>query len=814
MSKVVILMKNLFFIILISFVQNSYASIDNLKPKFWTKTFGGKNDEFSFSVKQTKDKKFIIAGNRSIYGVTGIKSSNILLIKMDINKKIIWQKVLKSRSLKYVTSLIVTPNGNFIIVGKKSHKKKNVDNNDIFVIKTNSAGRKIWEKSFGGEGNDYPKSITNSKDGGFVIAGVTNSYGSGEYDIWILKINSRGKKVWSKFIGGVFDDFSQTIITTKGGNYVFAGSMQKSARGEPELLLIKLNKKGKIIWKKSTDEIAGGLVLTKDDGFISIGSKNIFRNQIFNTYMTKFNRHGEKMWQRVLRGDFSKITQLANETLILIGKTKGFNADLKILKLDKDGEEIWSQTMGGEKDDVASDIVVTKRGDYLLVGNTDSYGKGRYDIWAIRFNEDWIATDLKKDEIFNYLDKKLEELENFLHSYKYNLKTVAFEGDNHILYDLVVNKKECSLDKIKLLVDKGMRVDRSFKGNLDMDWFAPAHLFLSSPHCKKNGLEIVDYLHKQKLLKLDKKAKYGRTPLYEAVSSLNMKGVKYLINQKMDVKTEDMFGNGLLHLLAKSGHHPKVRIEILKLLLSHKLNINKQNRYYNTPLVVAIDNKSEEVALFLINNRADIGIHYKKRVPLLTLAVIQNQNDVAKLLIENGANLNDDTKRGKYNPLANAILYKNQNMFRYLIAKGADVNVNISSRNYKFPLIIGLLNQKKLSQNRLFLDRPIIKADSTRGFSTANLPQLLGYIKRKKIEELKALIEHGADVNAIGTVNGQKMTPLHIAVGRNDVASVEILLKNGAKKELLYKIKDENGMSVVDFAKKKKFKRILKLLGE
>ena len=86
---------------------------------------------------------------------------------------------------------------------------------------------------------------------------------------------------------------------------------------------------------------------------------------------------------------------------------------------------------------------------------------------------------------------------------------------------------------------------------------------------------------------------------------------------------------------------------------------------------------------------------------------------MAKFLVDNGANLDENLKTGKYNPLANAVLYKNNNMFHYLINKGANVNVYIPTQNgFKFPLIVGILNQKKLSKNRLFIDRPIIKADS------------------------------------------------------------------------------------------------------
>ena len=806
-------MKVFYFIIFIIFSQNIQAMVNDLKPKYWTKTFGTKNDEVSLSIKQTKDKKFIIVANSSVYGVGGVTSSKILLIKFDKNKQIIWQKILKNKTLKYVTSLIVTDEGDFIILGKNLKKDRGSAN--IFIMKTNSDGKTIWEKTFGGEGNDYPESITKSKDGGFVIAGVTNSYGNGEADIWILKIDDNGEKIWSKFIGGVFDDFSKTIITTKGGNYIFAGSLQKSANGEPELLLIKLNKKGKIIWKKSVDEIAGSIVSTKDKGFISIGSKNVFRNLVYNTYVTKFNRHGEKMWQRVLRGNYKSIKKTPNENFFLIGKSKGFNADLKMLKIDQNGNEIWSQTIGGDKDDVATDIVMNSDGDYILVGNTNSYGRGLYDIWVIRFNEDWIKTDLKKEEIFDNLGEKKEQLAEFLEGYNYDLNTVFYRGNNHLLYYLVVNKKNCSFDKIKLLIDKGLRVDRSFRGSLDVDWLAPAHLLVSNPNCKKDGLKIIDYLYKNKLIKLDKKAKYGRTPLYEAVNSLNTELIKYLIKKKANLKTEDMYGNGLLHVLTKSSHQLKERKKILKLLLDKGLNINKKNRYHNTPLIMAIDNKNEDIALFLIKEGADYGVHYKKRVPLLTFAIIQNQNEVAKLLVDKGANMNEDIKSGKYNPLANAVLYKNHNMFHYLIGKGANVNVNITTQNrYKFPLIVGILNQKKLSKNRLFLDRPIIKADSTRGFNTANLPQLLGYLKQKKAQELKTLIDHGADVDAIGIINGRKMTPLHIAIGRNNVPAVKILLQSGADQKLLYSIKDEKGMTIIDFAKKKKFKRILKLLGE
>ena len=267
--------------------------------KNWDKTIGGDNSDFASAIVESADGGFVIAG-RSFSGISGEKSEanqsdfDYWVVKIDTSGNKIWDKTLGGNSTDYATSIITTQDGGFLIggfsasniSGDKSEARRGAE--DFWIVKLNSGGQKVWDKTFGGNGVDIPYSIAVTSDGNFVVAGNSYSNISGDKsetyrgfdDYWIVKFNNLGLKVWDKTLGGSNQDFATSIISTTDGNIVVAGHSLSGISGEKteigkgnnDFWVVKLNILGQVIWDKTIggnlDDLAKQIVETADGSFL------------------------------------------------------------------------------------------------------------------------------------------------------------------------------------------------------------------------------------------------------------------------------------------------------------------------------------------------------------------------------------------------------------------------------------------------------------------------------------------------------------------------------------------------------------------
>ena len=168
---------------------------------------------------------------------------------------------------------------------------------DFWIIKVNSSGNIVWQNTIGGNLNDEPKSIVQTTDGGYLILGNSNSNSSGdksenskgESDFWLVKLDTNGAVIWNKTIGGNLEDIASKIISTNDGNFMLIGTSKSTvsgdkteiSRGDFDLWMVKVNPSGTILWDKtiggSLDDLAYDIIQTSDNGFLiaSTSSSNI-----------------------------------------------------------------------------------------------------------------------------------------------------------------------------------------------------------------------------------------------------------------------------------------------------------------------------------------------------------------------------------------------------------------------------------------------------------------------------------------------------------------------------------------------------------
>lgn len=271
------------------------VKLDSLGNFQWQKFIGGSNDDIAYSVQETIDGGYVIAGysNSNDYDVVGNQGNkDCLVVKLDQNGNIEWQKSIGGLNNEIAYSIQQTSDGGYIIVGKSDSNDAFLINNhglnDILVLKLDSLGNNQWVKAIGGSNDDIAYIVKQTIDGGYVIAGQTNSLdfdiqgNHGANDCVILKLNENGNIEWSKCIGGTDEDVAYSIQQTTDDSYIVAGFTSSNDfdisgnYGMKDFLYLKLNSNGNIIHQKCFgtyyDDKAFSVNETIDGGVILAGN--------------------------------------------------------------------------------------------------------------------------------------------------------------------------------------------------------------------------------------------------------------------------------------------------------------------------------------------------------------------------------------------------------------------------------------------------------------------------------------------------------------------------------------------------------------
>jgi hypothetical protein len=240
----------------------------------WSKCVGtGYYRESGNSVRQTYDGSYIVVGSRYHDNWPEL-SREVYLVKISGSGNFLWQKVYgEVRIDEWGYEVEGTADSGYVIAGNKELPS---GDSDVYVIKTDRNGDVLWERTYGGDGADVGRSVKQTMDGGYVIAGETKSFGEGETDVYLVKTDESGNVLWERSYGGRSDDLGRSICTTSDGNYVVVGTTKSFGTGGEDVWLIKIDTNGNVIWAetygRSDYDVGRSVEETSDGGYIIAGS--------------------------------------------------------------------------------------------------------------------------------------------------------------------------------------------------------------------------------------------------------------------------------------------------------------------------------------------------------------------------------------------------------------------------------------------------------------------------------------------------------------------------------------------------------------
>ncbi len=351
---------------------------------YWAKTYGPGTAN---AVALAENGDIIVAGERK---------GNALLTRLDRDGKVKWFKTYGGAKRDSFKDVKIAPNGDIIVAGYTESFGRRYRN--VWVLKLDAEGNLKWQKIYGGSHSDGANAIAVANNGDIIVVGYTYSFGAsvGEWpDVWVLRLDSEGNVIWQKTYGGKEEDRAYAAALASNGDIIIAGYTTSFGSGTPDysnVWVLRLDSEGNVIWQRvyggNKDDNATAVAVTPNDDIIIAGCTESFDVEKTNFWVIRLGSDGKVKWENSYGGediDIASAIAVNEENIIVVGFSESLGddrSDIWVLNLDENGNIKWQRAYGGGKYDKAYAVAVDSDEAVIVTGVTKSFS----GIWVLRIS--------------------------------------------------------------------------------------------------------------------------------------------------------------------------------------------------------------------------------------------------------------------------------------------------------------------------------------------------------------------------------------------------------------------------------------------
>jgi hypothetical protein len=357
----------------------------DINPKLvWERTFGGMGDDRAFYTINAEGGYLVVGSSTS--QIPNITSAWVL--KLNYSGDAVWNRTFfesAGSEFRYAMRL----EDGFLLVGNVFRASGDQDG---YVVKICDDGTPVWNVTIGGPDLDKLFSAARTNDDGFVLVGLTHSWGAGSSDVWAIKIDGKGNVLWNKTCGGELDDAGRGIVASGDSSFVIAGYTNSVGNGDYDYMLLKIDESGQHVWNRTyggTESDKAYAITNCDGDYVLAGETHSQGAGDTDAWVIKVDSNGELLWQKTLGGkNFDSaacVTATEDGSCYVVGFTLSFGngmRDIWCSKIDSVGNVTWSFALGRSGYEEAYGIIASKGNELVLAGWTDFTNQGRYDYYV------------------------------------------------------------------------------------------------------------------------------------------------------------------------------------------------------------------------------------------------------------------------------------------------------------------------------------------------------------------------------------------------------------------------------------------------
>ncbi len=357
------------------------------------KVIGTEGLEKGVNVSPTSDGGFIAVG---LAGTADESNQDVYLVKTDPDGELLWSRTLGGAGIDNGWSVHEVADG-FVIGGFTN--SFGAGGFDFYLLKTNLQGELAWYRTFGGPEDDRCWSLAPTADGGFLLAGETKSFGSGEEDFHLVRTDSSGQELWSKTFGGELSDRCFAAVQADDGGFMLAGQTYSYGAGDRDAFVVKTDQSGEPQWTRSIGGVASdvghSVIRTADGHYLVAGYTTSFATTGDDPYLTKISADNTVLWTKTI--DVGGMTHTLTAAPAVDGGyyLTGFTVDRQtgknsalVIRTDADGQQMWLrrilETTGGRS--MGYTIQPVPGGGCVFAGNTTVGSAGSFDLLLVNID--------------------------------------------------------------------------------------------------------------------------------------------------------------------------------------------------------------------------------------------------------------------------------------------------------------------------------------------------------------------------------------------------------------------------------------------